>query len=238
MTNTRICRQRGNPFIRKPPPPPPPTLADPAAMIKKQMVELAKNSALLGNVKAITSKFRMTPAKASMLLSGIAHAIQWEELFFFAFMGWAFVPLLGIPQTLVRDQLVRRGRRVRTFARSYSKLIADNVASISRIGFVVYIADIIKILLQAMGFKYPHLKELPIIVAKSLVRERILNVRIQRVPSVQVYNVCADHNSLRKSVLVQSYPTCSICASFYDVNVVPHAATVHEIPFCRFAGGL
>ena len=135
------------------------------------MTDLAKHSAILGNLKAVTKKFVMTPTKTRLIWSGICHAIQWEELFFFAFMGWGFVPLLGLPQNVIRDLLKHRfgSTTVRPYKRSYTKLIADQLASISRIGVVVYIVDVIKILLQAMGFKFRQLAVAPNVVAKSLV---------------------------------------------------------------------
>lgn len=158
------------PFLNKPPPPLPPPSA--ATVIQQQMADMAKHSAILGNLKAAILKLHMTRAKTKLIWSGICHAIQWEELFFFAFIGWAFVPLLGMPQTLIRNTLRDRfgQKNVKTFKRSYTKVIADQFASISRIGVVVYIVDVIKILLQFMGFKFRQLAVAPNVVAKGLVR--------------------------------------------------------------------
>ena len=154
-------------WAAKPPPPPPPSAA---TVIHQQVAELAKHSAILGNLKAVTAKVATNPDKIKLILSGMAHAIEWEELVFFAFMGWGFVPLLGVPQTLLRDFFISKNRDVRPFKRSYTKLVADNVAGISRIGFFVYITDIVKILLIQMGFKFKHLTMLPQVVGKALVR--------------------------------------------------------------------
>jgi len=181
-TVTQLCAISRNPlllsFLSKPSPPSPPP--SPAAVIQQQVTEFAKHSSIIGQLKSIITKFVMTPTKTKMILKSISHAIQYEELFFFAFMGWAFVPLLGLPQTVVRDFLIQKGvgggrQRIRSFKRSNTKLIADQIAGISRIGFIVYITDILKLLLLALGFKHPQLKNMPNIVAKSLITWWVVN---------------------------------------------------------------
>jgi hypothetical protein len=154
-------------FKSKSPPPLAPPPLSPAAVIERQINEMAKHSTLLGHVRRIFAKFRISPKKAKLILLGIAHAIHWEELLFFAFMGWLFVPLLEMPQTLVRNRFFPKAR---PFKKSYTHLVADHVAQLSRIGFIVYITDIIKILLRTLGFKFPQLGDAPHIVAKLSVR--------------------------------------------------------------------
>ena len=122
---------------------------------------------MVGHVRRIFSKLTISPAKAQILVRGISQAVHWEELFFFAFMGWLFVPLIAIPSTFVRERFFADAR---PFKRSYTKLVADQIAQASRIGFVVYIVDILKICLQALGFKIPYLANSPHFVAQSLVR--------------------------------------------------------------------
>jgi len=159
-------------FFRAQTPPPPPPPPNPAAVLERQVKEIAKHSTIAGHVSKIFAKLRITPKKAKLILFSISHAIQWEELFCFAFMGWIFVPLLEIPQTYVRRHYFPNAT---PFKRSYTKLIADHIAQISRIGFVVYIVDILKIVLQAMGFKFPQLGVTPHIVAKLLMVGWIIN---------------------------------------------------------------
>ena len=154
-----------NLFSKSPPPPPQPL--SPAATLNAQIRDLASHSTLAGTVRAIFSKLRLTPHKTKLILGGISHAVHWEELLFFYFMGWLFVPALAIPSNFLRNRLFPT--RLRTFKKSYTKLIADQIAQASRIGFVVYIVDILKIILQAMGFKMRLLEDSPHFVARSLV---------------------------------------------------------------------
>lgn len=171
----RDGRLRGRPlniFVKAvvPPPPLPPPSA--AAVFNAQIRELASHSTLAGHLKTIMAKLRLNPKKTKLILGSISQAVHWEELLFFYFMGWLFVPLLALPQNYVRGRFFPHAR---PFQKSYSKLIADQLAQASRIGFVVYIVDILEIVLRAMGFKLPCLANSPHIVAQSLMTWWLIN---------------------------------------------------------------
>ena len=74
--------------------PPPPSAA---AVLNAQIQQLAKQSTIMGHVRTIFSKLNVSPAKAKMILLGLSRAVHWEELLFFYFMGWMFVPTIAIP---------------------------------------------------------------------------------------------------------------------------------------------
>ncbi|CAB9504732.1 Mechanosensitive ion channel [Seminavis robusta] len=173
-TNTNGQLQAGLlSFFSKPPslPPPPPPSA--ASAINAQMKELAKHSTIAGHVRNIIAKFRISPERAKLILSAMGTAIHWEELFFFYFMGWLFVPLvLEVPNNFIRSRYFPNAR---PFKRSYTRLFGDFLAQASRIGFVVYIVDILKIVLQALGFKFAQLQKSPHIVARSLITLWVAN---------------------------------------------------------------
>lgn len=133
-----------SPFRPQPPPPP-----STSALLQQQIKELAKNSALIGNLRMITSKFSIEKTKS--VGGGILKAVHIDELFFFFFMGWLFVPLLAYPQNYFREKVFKG--KFKSFARSYTKLFANAVAQLFQIGFVVYLVDMLEIFLKSMGMK-------------------------------------------------------------------------------------
>jgi hypothetical protein len=147
------------PFKTPPPPSPPPN------PIQTQIKELAKHSTLAGHLRAILKKLELTPAKTKVILGSISSLVNWEELVFFFFMGWFFVPLIEIPNNYIRK---RFEKALRPFRRSYTKLVADQIAQASQLAFLVYIVDIAKIILQGLGFRWFQTGDIPHIFGKSI----------------------------------------------------------------------
>lgn len=189
-------------------PPPPPSAS---TVLQKQILELADKSALIGNLRAFLSKLSFT--KAVPILIGIARAIHWEELIFYAFMGWAWVPLVAVSQKALHDRWFPRRR---PFAQSYIKIVVESVAQLSRIGFAVYLVDIVKIFLYSLGFQAPTTQNWSDVVSKSLVSHAVCVYIVGRSPPYTHCLTFASNCMISKIVAQQ---TQIICRLYFGLSI-------------------
>ena len=118
--------------------------------------EMMEKSALAGNILPILKRFVITPEKLKAMGRDIYTLIDWQDLFFICFLGWATVPLVSI--------LHRRDISA-TKATAYYP-IADHLSQISKIALLIYAVDVLKIVLFNLGFHYDKLNDMPQTFAK------------------------------------------------------------------------
>ena len=128
--------------------------------LQHNVQELASESTVIGTMHHITTKLGML--SSTILTTTVNHVVYWKELSILAFFGWAFVPLVTGMGVIPKK---RRKQRL-----PYVKLFFRTLAQLSRIGFVVYLVDIMVIVLYALGIQAPMKQNWSEFVSKSMVR--------------------------------------------------------------------
>lgn len=113
-----------------------------------------QQSALAGTVKRGLSNVRLTPQKTKLIMAGMAHAVHIEELILYFYFGWLFMPTIYAIQSFRHRNREVVQTWTKNLFKKYGTLVADHISQLSKLCFCIYVVDIIKIILQGMGFAF------------------------------------------------------------------------------------
>ena len=116
------------------------------------MGDFLKHSTLAGVVKRSATKMFITPEKVKAISNALNQVVQWEELLLIFTLGWLALPALQVPFDSMNLGSLRRRGRPKVFEETYFHLIFDHISQLAKLAFAVYIVDILKIVLQTLGF--------------------------------------------------------------------------------------
>ena len=123
-------------------------------LFEDEIKQFIKQSALAGTVKRGFLKARPTPQKTKLIVAGLTHAVHIEELMLYFYFGWLFLPTINAVQTFRHRKRASKPNRAKTFLKRYGYILADHTSQLSKLGFCIYVVDIIKIVLEGMGFEF------------------------------------------------------------------------------------
>jgi hypothetical protein len=145
---------------------------------------------LAGHLKQMASKVMITPHKARLIAAGLREVAHTDEIFFFLFLGWFLLPLVELPLKMKQHKQQQnesnheqdsantreqQSKEREQYQNSMGYCIAHHIAQMSKLAFAVYMVDILKIVLQGMGFEFEHDGELPHAFANVLYTGWIVN---------------------------------------------------------------
>lgn len=111
-----------------------------------------EHSTLAGVIRRSAKLITITPEKAKIISEGLSHVVHPEELFFFLALGWFTLPALSMQYDALG--MAGRGRRAKPFEDTAVHLVFDNLGQLSKLAFVIYMVDIVKVVVQGMGFQF------------------------------------------------------------------------------------
>lgn len=138
-------------------------IESPTALFAGRAAVAAKPGSLVlaGQLASTFSKLVITPHKAEAIVAAVTKAFFLGELFLIIALGWGSLPVARFIHGIMnRDETEEHFLKSKTF-----KAI-DLVSQISKIGTIVYAADLLSVVLRSVGITFPFRTNLSGTVAK------------------------------------------------------------------------
>ena len=142
-------------------------------LTKEDIKEFRLHSTLAGSVKETMGRFALTQERIAKIWGAIVHVVVWEELIVFFLLGFLL------------PYVIRKRHRKKKMAQQEAEhdqetdpanlhlsrdSFVKNVSQMAQVAFVVYLVDIIKLVLQGVGFEFSQ-SELPHAIGNILVSQ-------------------------------------------------------------------
>ena len=125
---------------------------------------ILQHSTLAGVIKRSATRLMITPEKAKVISEGLAAVVHYEELFFFIVLGWVALPALRMQYDALG--MAGRGRKAKRFEDTGLHLVFDNLGQLSKLALLIYIVDMLKVVVQGLGFRWATAGNVPHAFAK------------------------------------------------------------------------
>ncbi|CAB9504727.1 Mechanosensitive ion channel [Seminavis robusta] len=148
---------------------------------KADIREFREHTTLAGSIKQGVSHLFLAQERMAKIWVAIAVVVEWEELLFFFALGFLLPLALRLrsksgckeSEEQPKEALVEAGGGGTDNSLKYT--IANNVAQMAQLAFVVYLVDILKVVLQGIGVDFASQSELPHAFANIAYMAWILN---------------------------------------------------------------
>ena len=155
-------------------------------LTKADIQEFRTHSTVAGSVKQTLGRFMLTPERLGMIWAAVAHVVVWEELILFFLVGFLLPQIIQWRQkNKIKEEEEKNEREgmkggtpnnanINRYQQSTGYHLANNIAQMAQLAFVIYLVDIAKLVLQGVGFEFPK-GELPHAIGNILYMGWILN---------------------------------------------------------------
>lgn len=109
--------------------------------------ELKEYSSLAGSMRDTVTRFMVSPEHLAQIWMAISAVVVWEELLFFFSVGFL------VPIAFRRSKNSSSESSETTSTTTIGLTIAHNIAQVAQLAFCVYVVDIVKVILQSVGFE-------------------------------------------------------------------------------------
>ena len=133
-------------------------LSDKAAQFIRHEVE---RTMLAGNILPVLDKLFLTPDELKRIGKSLLKVLEWKDLLFLLFVGYATLPFMRIPYEASKSP----GRV--PFHRTWRFHIGESVSQLAQISLLVYCFDLLKVIVLEMGFTHVMATEVSHVVGKT-----------------------------------------------------------------------
>ena len=139
-------------------------------LTKADIKEFRLHSTLAGSVKEKLARFALTQERVAMIWGAIVHVVVWEELILFFLLGFVLPLIIRKRQKKKAEQEAEQNKGREPEEQYLGRhFFVKNVSQMAQVALVVYLVDIVKLVLQGVGFEFSQ-SELPHAIGNILVR--------------------------------------------------------------------
>ena len=115
--------------------------------------DILRTSTLAGQINPLLQRFLLTKEQRKAIWNGICEVATFSDILFLVTVGWALVPTIRLPYESLLSTPTEAAPNFRSSTAFY---VSQTLAEMARLGLIVYLFDMFKIVLVGAGFHIPR----------------------------------------------------------------------------------